>query len=167
LYKRSGNTDVTDQPAGLAALVLRQIAILLGELTEADLADLATGRKKLLISEALPGAVSAAIGTAPVGAPPDGARPSRPRGSTASPPSRGTATLDPDTVRPVLMAMPSRAEATRYILNLGSVPALRALADGFGVRLSSKDKKADVARKIVDGTVGLEFTAQAVRGMSD
>jgi hypothetical protein len=145
---------VADQAAEVAASVLRQAVLLLAEITADEIGDLAAGRKRFSIVDVPPG-----------DSPPPIPRDS-PRRTVvgARRGSQGRSALNPEEVRPVIMAMSSREEAADYIGALGTVAMLRSLADSFGVGLTSKDKKADVVRKIVDGTVGLELTAQAMRG---
>ncbi|CAO5171143.1 ANTAR domain-containing protein [Frankia sp. AiPs1] len=159
-----------ESAADLAALVLHHVARLVAELTPTQVRDLTAGRARLTVVEAL--------ATNVLPAPAAGKRPQTPATGSATGPVTGSATgsatgpatgsasgdrLDPGQVRAALLARPSREDAAGYAAGLGTVPELRALAAGLGVRIPAKARKDDIARSIVDATLGARLTSQAMR----
>ncbi|MCL9794067.1 hypothetical protein, partial [Frankia sp. AgKG'84/4] len=78
---------------------------------------------------------------------------------------RAGAGLDVEATRDAIMALSDRDEAARYVAGLGTVAVLRALADDLHVRLPAKVRKPDIARRIVDATLGRKLTAEAMRDL--
>jgi hypothetical protein len=151
---------VSDSAAGLASLVLEQVAKLVGRLGPAQIRDLTEGRTELTVIRAsgVPAqpAGADAFPVAPVAGPAEAFARTRQRLPGAD--------VDVEVTRTAIMGMSSRDEAARYVAAIGTVAALRGLADGLGVRLASRERKADIIRKIVDATLGVELTARAMRG---
>ncbi len=152
---------MSDSAAGLASLVLEQVARFVGRLDATQIRDLAQGRARLAV-----------IGSVSVVAPPVGAGEPPPVPVPAAGPAESAgrsrqrslgADVDVAATRAVIMTMSSRDEAAKYVSTIGTVAVLRRLADGFGVRLASKDRKTEIIRKIVDATLGVELTARAMR----
>lgn len=156
---------MADDPAHLATLVLRQVAELLAALPATELRALAAGQAHLAVvaaaaTPAEPARPAAPARTAPARTAPARSKAARPRSGRAG---KAAAVLDPLAARAAIMALDSRAAATEHVLGLGPIPVLKQLADALGIRLSSSDLKADIARRIVDATLGLRLTADAMR----
>jgi hypothetical protein len=58
--------------------------------------------------------------------------------------------------------MSSRDEARTYVSTLGTVAGLRDLARSLGIAVGSKERRDDVIRKIVDGTLGVHLSSRAM-----
>ncbi len=146
---------MTDSAASLAGLLLEQVSRLLRRLEPAQIRELAAERAEL------------AVVPVPAQAPPPELAPAAPigRGEPAGRPRppRAGGGLDVEATRDAIMALSDRDEAAHYVAGLGTVAVLRALADDLHVRLPPKVRKADIARRIVDATLGLKLTADAMR----
>jgi hypothetical protein len=141
---------VADDVPGLLAAALDRISAFIRALDGEALSDFVAGRRALTL---MPGTTV-----------PGNASPPTSLAVGASVGKRGT-TGAPDlaVVSERLTELHDRNEATAYVSGLGSVAALRRLAGGLGIRGVSKDRKEELVRKIVDGTVGVRVSQQAMR----
>ncbi|ONH58221.1 hypothetical protein CcI49_22250 [Frankia sp. CcI49] len=161
-----------DTPAEVASLLLHQVSTLLERLDPAQIRDLVAGRCRLAVVTTAAVADNGA-GPRPLESPDlelrtstDNGQANRagPRVPAAGGVARAGREIDAEAIRVTIMTMASREEAANYVGTLGTVVVLRDLAGELGVRLASKDRRTDVIRKIVDGTLGAVLTARAIRG---
>ncbi|CUU58252.1 hypothetical protein Ga0074812_11824 [Parafrankia irregularis] len=167
---------MSDTSAEVASLLLHQVSRLLERLDPAQIRDLVAGRCRLAVVTT---AAVADTGAAPhpLESPDLGLRagvrssqetlvgsPAPEAGSTARGVARAGREIDAESIRATIMTMASREEAASYVGTLGTVAVLRGLAGELGVRLSAKDRRPDIIRKVVDGTLGAVLTARAIRG---
>jgi hypothetical protein len=77
-------------------------------------------------------------------------------------PAGAQVVLPESEARERLAGMRNRTEAEEYLASM-MVTELRTLARQLDIAVYSKDKKADLKRKIVDGTVGMREDSAAIR----
>ncbi|MCK9925461.1 hypothetical protein MXD61_26920 [Frankia sp. AgPm24] len=140
---------MADDVPGLLAVALDRFSAFVRTLDGQALSDLVTGRRALTLTPQA---------TAPVDAPP-----TDPTTDTSVEKRGTTGAPDPAAVSERLAGLYDREEATTYVAGLGSVAVLRRLAGGLGIRGVSKDRREELVRKIVDGTVGVRVSQQAMR----
>jgi hypothetical protein len=154
---------MSDDAAALTAQVLHQMLAFLRELDARQIRDLASGRATLALVDAAAEQLSAPAAK-PAARPPEmpSTEPRRRPRATAGKTTGGGSPPDPAEVKAALVAMSSRDEAREYVSAIGNVSQLRALAGALGVRVLSKERRDDVVRKIVDGTLGVRLSSRAM-----
>lgn len=145
---------MADDVPGLLAVALDRISAFVHTLDGQALSDLVTGRRALTLTSEATAPVDASPPTSPTTGPMTGESAGK-RGTSGAP--------DPAVVSERLAGLHDREEATTYVAGLGSVAVLRRLASGLGIRGVSKDRREELVRKIVDGTVGVRVSQQAMR----